>query len=154
MKFIVDAMLGRLAKWLRIMGYDTTYFHQVQDHDLVRMARAEERILLTRDRELTRRKGVTCLLIQSEKLEEQVAQLLREEGLNTDRAYSRCALCNALLLPVSKEQVSDRVPPYVLAQHVRFKLCPQCNKVYWRGTHWQRMQQRIEDIRRSRFTPW
>ena len=149
MKFLVDAMLGRLAKWLRIMGYDTAYFRQVEDHDLVRIARAEGRTLLTRDRELTRRKGVTSLFVQSDKFEEQVRQLLRDVGLKTDRDYSRCALCNTLLRPVDKEQVKDRVPPYVLRRHLYFSLCPECDKVYWRGTHWQRMQQRIEELRRG-----
>jgi len=149
MKFLADAMLGRLAKWLRMLGHDTAYFPQLEDHDLVRIARAEGRMLLTRDRELTRRKGLRCLLIEGDRFEEQMRQLLRDLDLNVDSPFSRCARCNTLLRPVSKEEVRDRVPPYVLHRHRHFSLCPRCDKVYWRGTHWQRMQQRVEEIRRG-----
>ena len=147
MKFLADAMLGRLAKWLRMLGYDTAYFPQLEDHDLVRMARAEGRMLLTRDRELTKRKGLRCLLIENDRFEEQMRQLLRDLDLNTDSSFSRCARCNTVLRSVSKEEVKEQVPPYILRQHVYFRLCPQCDKVYWRGTHWQRMRQRIDEIR-------
>lgn len=149
MKFLADAMLGRLAKWLRLLGYDTAYFSHIEDNDLVRIARAEGRMLLTRDRELTKRKGLRCLLIQSDRFEQQMRQLLRDLDLDTDSSFSRCARCNAPLRPASKEGVKKRVPPYVLRQHTHFSLCPQCHKVYWRGTHWQRIQQRINEIRRG-----
>ncbi len=149
MRFLADAMLGRLAKWLRILGHDTAYFSQIEDGDLVRIARAEGRTLLTRDRELTRRKGLRCLLIESDRFEEQMRQLLRDLDLKMDSSFSRCARCNTVLRAASKEEVKDRVPPYILRRHVHFSLCPHCDKVYWRGTHWQRMQQRIEEIRRG-----
>ena len=146
MKFLADAMLGRLAKWLRILGYDTTYSPQLEDHDLVRIARAEGRLLLTRDRELTKRKGLRCLLIEGDRFDEQMRQLLRDLDLNTDRSFSRCVQCNTVLRSVGKEEVNERVPLYVLHQHASFSLCPRCAKVYWRGTHWQRMRQRIDEI--------
>lgn len=146
MKFVVDAMLGRLAKWLRILGYDTAYYPRVEDHDLVRMARSEGRLLLTRDRELTRRKNLRSLLIESDSFGEQIRQLLRDLDLEVDRTESRCARCNTLLQSVSRQEVSGRVPAYVLRTHSEFRLCPQCDKVYWKGTHWERMRQRIEDI--------
>ncbi len=149
MKFLADAMLGRLAKWLRILGYDTVYFSQIEDSDLVRIARAEGRTLLTRDRELARRKGLRCLLIESDRFEEQMRQLLRDLDLDVDISSSRCARCNTVLRPVSKEEVEERVPPYVLRRHEHFSLCPRCDKVYWRGTHWQRMWQRVDEIRRG-----
>lgn len=149
MKFLADAMLGRLAKWLRMLGYDTVYFSQIEDSDLVRIARAEDRMLLTRDRELTRRKSLRSLLIESDGFEEQMRQLLRDLDLKIDGPFSRCARCNTVLRPASKEEVKERVPPYVLRRHARFSLCPHCDKVYWRGTHWQRVQRRIEEIRKS-----
>ncbi len=149
MKFLADAMLGRLAKWLRILGYDTAYFSQIEDSELVRIARAEGRMLLTRDRELARRKGFSCLLIESDRFEEQMRQLLRDLDLDVDSSSSRCARCNTALRPVGKEEVEERVPPYVLRRHEHFSLCPRCDKVYWRGTHWQRMWQRVDEIRRG-----
>jgi len=147
MRFLADAMLGRLAKWLRILGYDTAYFSQIEDGDLVRIARAEDRMLLTRDRELVKRKGLRSLLIESDRFQEQMGQLWRDLDLNMDGSFSRCTHCNTVLRLVSKEEVKERVPPFILSQHEHFSLCPRCEKVYWRGTHWQRMRRRIEEIR-------
>jgi uncharacterized protein with PIN domain len=153
MKLLADAMLGRLAKWLRVLGHDTAYFPQLQDHELMRLARAEDRTLLTRDRELTRRKGVRSVLIESDRFEEQLDQLLCDLDLDCTSQRPRCPRCNAALLPVTKEEVSTKVPPYVLSRHSDFTLCPHCDKVYWRGTHWRRMRERIDEIRERRFTP-
>lgn len=132
-----------------MLGYDTVYFSQIEDRDLVRIARAEGRMLLTRDRELTKRRGLSSLLIRSDGFEEQMRQLLRDLDLDVEASFSRCARCNSVLRPVGKEEVKERVPPYVLQRHEHFGLCPQCDKVYWRGTHWQRVQQRIDEIRRG-----
>lgn len=146
MKFIADTMLGRLAKWLRLLGYDTLYLPHVDDPTLARLARAQDRILLTRDVELTRRRGIKHLLIESEKVEEQVAQVLRAFKLSAREAFSRCAECNHRLESVSKEAVRGRVPPYVFSTQERFRRCAQCGRVYWRGTHWARMVAQIEDL--------
>jgi uncharacterized protein with PIN domain len=147
MKFLADAMLGRLAKWLRVLGHDTAYFPELEDHELVRLARAEDRTLLTRDRDLTRRRGLKSVLIESEKFEDQLGQLLRELDLDCESAAPHCPRCNAALLAITREQASERVPPYVLRRHSDFTLCPRCDKVYWRGTHWERMRQSVEEIR-------
>lgn len=147
MKFLADAMLGRLAKWLRILGYDTAYSPQVEDWDLVRIARAEGRMLLTRDRELTRRKGVRSLLIESDSFEDQMRQLLEDLDLSVDNSLSRCPRCNTALESITKEEAKERVPPYVYARHVHFSLCPKCDKIFWKGTHWERMRHRIDEIR-------
>ena len=152
-KFLVDAMLGRLAKWLRLMGYDTLYEAAADDHDLVRLARAEGRILLTRDRELAKRRGLTSLLIESDRFDEQLAQLLRDPQLNGQASAPRCARCNTLLEALDRKEAKGRVPSYVFSRYEKFTLCPQCDRVYWQGTHWQRMRQRIEDIRERAVTP-
>ncbi len=146
MKFLVDSMLGRLAKWLRILGYDALYFSSLDDNDLVRIARAQGRMVLTRDREMLRRRGVDCLFIESDDFREQIRQLLHDLNLNLDRSFSRCSVCNSPLQGVAKEAVWGRVPPYVFRTQERFSLCPQCGKIYWRGTHWQRMRERLKRL--------
>jgi len=139
-------MLGRLAKWLRILGYDTLYFSSLDDNDLVRIARAEGRMVLTRDRMMLRRKGIDSLLIESDDFREQIPQLLHDLHLNLDRSFSRCPVCNSPLQSVAKEAVRKRVPPYVFRTQEQFSLCPQCGKIYWRGTHWQRMRERLKRL--------
>lgn len=153
MKLVADAMLGRLAKWLRILGYDTIYFADLQDQELVRLARAEDRLLLTRDRDLTKRKGLRSLLIESDKLEEQLGQLLRDLALDVESPSPRCACCNTTLEPLERKEAKGRVPPYVYRRHREFTLCPRCDRVYWRGTHWQRMRERIREIRERCVNP-
>ncbi len=145
MKFVVDAMLGTLAKRLRILGYDTYYDPALDDHQLVRLARAERRVLLTRDRELARRRGVEVLLVASENLEEQIDQVLRALELVPDRPFSRCPICNTPLQTLDRQDAEARVPPYVAHTHTRFSHCPGCQKVYWRGTHWRQMAKALAE---------
>ncbi len=146
MRFLVDSMLGTLAKWLRILGYDTAYCAKADDNQLVRIARAEERILLTRDTGLAQRRGLRALLIASEILEEQLAEVVQTLGLRTDNAFSRCPVCNALLEDVPKYDAWGYVPPFVFQKQEAFKLCPECNQFYWRGTHWQNMVRQVERL--------
>ena len=147
MKFIVDGMLGRLAKWLRILGYDTAYFPHMDDDQLVRLARAEGRLLLTRDRGLARRRGLQCLLIESDHLEEQLGQVLAELALTGEHPFSRCPVCNTPLQKVKKPELEERVPPHIFRTHKDFSLCPNCDKIYWPGTHWARMQEKLAKFR-------
>ena len=148
LRFLADSMLGTLAKWLRILGYDTAYQSQLDDNQLVRLARAEGRILLTRDTGFLKRKGLRCLLIESEGLEEQLAQVLQAFGLHVDNPFSRCPVCNTVLEDVPKYEAWGQVPPFVFHTQERFRLCPECNRFYWRGTHWQRMLDRMERLKR------
>lgn len=136
-------MLGTLAKWLRILGYDTRFDPDLDDHQLVRLARAEDRILLTRDRELARRRGVSVLLVDSEDLSAQIGQVLADLDLEPDRSFSRCPVCNELLAEVDRETAQSRVPAYVARTQSRFRSCPACQRVYWRGTHWQQMDEQL-----------
>jgi len=147
LRFLADSMLGTLAKWLRILGYDTAYDAQLDDNQLVRLARAEGRILLTRDTGLRKRKGLRCLFIESEMLEEQLAQVLRTFSLHVDNPFSRCPVCNTALEDVPKYEAWGQVPPFVFQTQKRFSLCPECNRFYWRGTHWQRMLERMERLK-------
>ena len=146
-KFIVDGMLGRLAKWLRILGYDTAYLPRLDDNQLVRLARAEGRLLLTRDRGLARRRGLQCLLIESDYLEEQLRQILTELALTEENSFSRCPVCNTPLQRIEKTELEGRVPPHIFHTHKDFSLCPNCGKIYWPGTHWARMQEKLAGFR-------
>jgi uncharacterized protein with PIN domain len=139
-------MLGKLAKWLRLLGYDTAYDNAADDHELARRARAEGRVLLTRDRELAARRGLRALLIQSEVLEVQVREVQDALGPPPDPALSRCAVCNTVLEPVSSDDVADRVPPYVLRTQSDFRRCPGCGRVYWPGTHVDGMQEQLGQL--------
>jgi len=139
-------MLGTLAKWLRLLGYDTAYDNAAADPELARRARVEGRVLLTRDRELAGRRGLHTLLIQSEVLEEQVREVQGALGLPPDPALSRCAVCNAALETVSPDAVADRVPPYVLRTQTEFHRCPGCGRVYWPGTHVEEMRDRMGEL--------
>jgi uncharacterized protein with PIN domain len=139
-------MLGTLAKWLRILGYDTQYDPDLDDHQLVRLARAQDRVLLTRDRELARRRGLRVLLVTSERLDAQIGQVLAELELEPDRSFSRCPVCNAPLAEMDRETARSRVPAYVAQTHKTFKSCPACQRIYWRGSHWQRMDDQLARI--------
>ena len=146
-------MLGRLAKWLRILGHDTAYFPQLEDRELVRLARAEDRLLLTRDRDLTRRKGLRSLLVRSDRLEEQLEQLLSDLDLDIEGLPPRCVRCNTVLEVIERGEVRGRVPSYVFHRHGDFTLCSQCDKVYWRGTHWRRVREKVDEIRGRCVSP-
>jgi uncharacterized protein len=145
-KFLADTMLGRLAKWLRLLGYDTAYNPELDDGALARIARTENRVLLTRDVELSRRRGVLFELIESDEVAAQCEQVFKQFGLHTADAFSRCAECNVPLDEVSRESVRADVPAYVFQTQTRFRRCPRCRRVYWRGTHWARMIARMEDL--------
>jgi uncharacterized protein with PIN domain len=142
-KLLADGMLGRLTKWLRILGYDTTYNPHLDDNELVRRARAEGRWLLTRDHELAGRPGVHSLLVESERLPAQIAQVRSRVGPATARPFSRCPVCNAPLVETSPQDVRGQVPPFVLQSHSRFRRCPSCDRIYWPGSHWRRMREQL-----------
>lgn len=144
LRLLADCMLGKLAKWLRLMGYDTAYYNAASDPELARRARAEGRVLLTRDRELSIRRGLRTLLIQSEVLEEQVREIQSALGPPPHPPLSRCAVCNAVLETVSPADIADRVPPYVLRTQTEFRHCPGCKRIYWPGSHFQGMCDQIE----------
>ncbi len=146
MKFIVDSMLGTLAKWLRILGYDTLYFPNMDDDELAYRAMAEDRILLTRDQELARRRGVRAILIKNAPLEDQLLQVFQELKLERQNCFSRCPICNEPLKPVEKESVRGKVPPYVFQTQEQFKICPSCHRIYWKGTHWQKMKELLDKV--------
>ncbi len=149
-KFIVDNNVGKLAKWLRIMGYDTLFFNGSDDSRMIATALAEGRVILTRDTQIMRRRVVTdgqlkAILIKSDEPEQQMHQLI--DTLNLDcqfRSFAICLECNQPLLESSKQQVKDKVPPFVFQTQSQYMECPACHRIYWRGTHWQAMTKKLE----------
>lgn len=146
-KLLADGMLGRLARWLRILGYDTAFDAGADDWALIRRARAEARLLLTRDRQLAKRRGAPALLIESEELADQVQQVVSTVGASPEGAFTRCPVCNERLASLSREAARERVPPHVYRTQPEFRLCPACSRVYWRGTHWQRMREALDGFK-------
>jgi len=143
-KFIADVMVGKLARWLRVLGVDVAYSNTYEDDEIIRIACAEDRIILTRDTGLAaRRSAAQAVLIKSDDYLQQIDQVIRELGLTKFDVFSRCLECNVVLTAVSKETVFDRVPPYVYLTQERFALCPSCNRVFWHGTHADQMLKRI-----------
>ena len=136
-RLLLDCMLGRLARWLRLIGYDAAYENAAEDQELARRARFEGRVLLTRDFELASRRGLRTLLIGSKDLEEQVRQVLAVLPIAYSDRTPRCSQCNHPLNPVERAEVADRVPPYVLREHADFHLCSECGRVYWPGSHFE-----------------
>ncbi len=139
-------MLGRLAKWLRLLGFDTCYADQLSDHQIAARARAEGRVVLTRDREMARRKGIRCLFINSQILEEQLEQVVAALGLPSPEAAPRCPQCNGQLAEVSRSEVRPHVSAYVWRTHHQFHHCQGCDKYYWPGSHWNRIQSTIAQV--------
>jgi len=147
-RFLADSNVGRLARWLRVLGYDAAYEPALPDGQVVARALAEHRVLLTRDADMMRRRVITsgalqAILLRHDRVEDQVRQVLTELALEPAQALSRCLDCNAELEPRAKDAVADRLPPYVRATQERFSECPSCTRIYWPGTHWERMQARI-----------
>jgi uncharacterized protein with PIN domain len=149
MKLLADAMLGRLAKWLRILGYDTAYLADTDDFEVMRKAKAENRLILTQDHDLADRRGIRALLVESEILEDQLRQVWAEIGAPPEPLFSRCPVCNEPLVEAAAELVQTRVPPYVQRTQSRFSLCVACDRLYWPGSHWERMQELIAGLRKE-----
>jgi uncharacterized protein len=152
--FFADAMLGRLARSLRMLGYDTAYEKDISDEALIARVLTEHRWLLTRDRYLVQRKVLRDrqTLIVSDYLQDQLRQLRSELHLElnlSDRTASRCAECNSILRLIPHEEAVRTVPAYVANLHPQFVQCPNCGRIYWPGTHWAHMLTRFQELRTS-----
>ncbi len=151
--FFADAMLGRLARWLRILGYDTAYEKVIEDDVLIERALREDRWLLTRDGYLAQRKVLRGrhTLLTSDRVEGQLRQLHRELKIElsvSDQRGYRCADCNVALLPISHDEAVPLVPPFVAQQYREFLHCPRCRRVFWPGTHWDDLRGRLTVIKK------
>jgi len=136
-RFIADVMLGRLAKWLRISGFDVLYSNKFSDDELVKISNSEERVLLSRDIRLLLRKAVRhFIFLESQDLQDQIRQVFKALSLETvPSLLTRCLSCNEPLRDITPDEVRDAVPPFVFETQRVFKSCPKCGKIFWAGTH-------------------
>lgn len=144
--FLCDAMLGKLCRWLRLLGFDCLYAGvEMKDREIADLAEREMRFLLTKDRELAS-KGPRTLLVESVPLESQLAEVFSRLGLTPDLSLmgSRCSQCNGVLLSVEKDAIENMVPPHVFAVHDHFRRCRGCGRIYWSGSHLKRIRDRLE----------
>jgi len=142
--------VGKLTKWLRMMGYDTLFFDGSDDSLMVRKALVDGRAILTRDTGIMKRRVVTsgrlrAILINSEEPEQQMQQLMEALDLKRQfRPFTLCLECNQPLVARSQEDVKDRVPPHVYKTQSQYMECPACHRIYWQGTHWVAMTRKME----------
>ncbi len=149
MKFLVDRMLGKLAKELRILGYDTAYYRGGDAYQLIKLAREEGRVILTRNSKLIpRRPEDRIVRVMEEKPALQLRELIQKKviSMNEENLFSRCLLCNILLDKISREEAEGKVPDFVFIQQKDFSRCPQCLRIYWQGSHQEHMQKKVEDL--------
>ncbi len=148
MKFIVTRELGRLAKWLRILGFDTVYVTQINSGSLIIQALRDDRIILTRNHRLPKSAGARIILLESERIKEQLQEVLHKLHLNPqpETMFIRCTICNEVLKRVDKGSVKTQVPEYVFSTQEDFFSCPKCSRVYWQGTHWGNVKATLREI--------
>jgi len=154
MQFLLDGMLGRLTRWLRMIGCDAYYSRDGSDADLMRQAREDSLVLLTCDVQLYRvaiARGVECFLIQGTNESERLANLAARFNieLKIDTERSRCPACGALIKCVNKEKIATRIPTATFKLYQSFWVCPNasCAKVYWQGSHWKRIEETLQNAR-------
>jgi len=142
-------MLGKLAKELRMLGYDTLYYRGENTYPLIKLAREEGRVILTRNTKLLpRRPEDRIVRVMEDKPALQLRELIQKKviSLNEENLYSRCLLCNHLLDEMPREEVEGKVPDFIFYQQKEFSRCPQCLRIYWKGSHQDHMQKKIEEL--------
>lgn len=144
--FIVDCMLGRLAKWLRVLGFAAHYSRDIQDDDLIQASRIPGHILLTRDTGLIKRSDIgPYLFIGSDCLQEQLGEVFRSLSitLDPDKFLTRCLSCNGSLESIPGDMVQGKVPDFIFTSHRLFSKCKECGKIYWQGSHRRKIDKMI-----------
>lgn len=148
MRFIISGELGRLAKWLRILGYDASYFDSIKRGELIIQSLREGRMILTRDHRLKDHRGIKMVHVKSDLVEEQLKQTIAELKLKIKETglFTRCVICNKPLEETPKEEVSSKVPPYVFKTAASFRKCSSCGRIYWAGTHWTNVKKFVASL--------
>ena len=143
-KFVADHMLGSLARWLRMMGYDTVYDKSKDDPDIAKLARAESRFILTRDKELSKEPG--SILLENEDLDSQLRAVAARYGLKFSEDMIRCSTCNGELSDLPKSEAQGNVPEGAYQVNEKFWRCSACQKIYWKGSHWEGISARLKKL--------
>lgn len=152
MRFIADSMLGRLAKWMRAIGCDVSYYRKIEDSELVDLAMKEGRLILTRDTLLIKRRKAkgNFFFVEGNSYKDQLRQVIRHFSIDPYKdLLTRCVECNLPLVDVDRETVKDRVPEYVYMTQETFRSCPKCHRIYWSATHKEDMMRTLKEIRPS-----
>lgn len=148
MKFLLTREVGRLAKWLRILGFDARY-EPSQDKSFAMLeALKEERVLVTRNRRFGTRHGGTVIFVTRDAVKDQLKELFAKLSIGIDRSliFSRCTLCNIVLAAADKRTVEKEVPAYVYLTSHEFMRCSSCGRIYWKGTHWGNVEEILKEI--------
>ena len=150
MKFLADGMLGKLTRWLRMLGYDVKYAKNLDDKILIKIAKAEKRILLTRDVELYKQaksQHSQTFFVEEKTEAERLAALSKRYGLSLELNpnMSRCPKCNTKIKPTKKEKVFNRIPSSTKTFYDKFWKCPNCEQIYWQGSHWKRITETLKE---------
>ena len=152
MKILCDQMLGTLAKWLRILGFDTFYVNaEMSDEDLLNIAKGENRTIFTRDKELIirgKKKNLNFIPIVTTDLDLQLNKVLKHVNIDEKSILSRCTLCNTVLDTVEKNKAQGKIPSKVFENNEKFWFCSKCNKFYWMGSHYNEMINKIDKIKK------
>ena len=147
-RFAVEKTLGRLTKWLRLLGFDTRYESELTGKKFIDTLETD-RILLTRTRRIQNQlESRKLIFVESDHLAQQLNQIFRELGLKASqtRPFSRCLQCNVPIISVEKASIRGRVPDYIFEIHDRFQKCPECNRIFWRGSHTRRSFEKIQQV--------
>jgi uncharacterized protein with PIN domain len=153
MKFITDGMLGKLTRWLRLLGFDVEYANDIDDKKLMTMAKKEKRILLTRDLELFQQataRGADAFLVEGRTEPERLASMAKkfQFPLEIDVTVSRCPKCNTKIKPVAKDSVAEKIEKATFTYYNEFWQCPNCGQIYWQGAHWKRITETLENAKK------
>lgn len=159
MKFVADRMLGRLSRWLRLFGYDTLEIKKQENEDdlLLELAEKEDRILISRDALLIRKaikKGLGAYDVQSPRIMEQLFEMQSQFNLSFEPKMDRCTLCNSLIRKIDPSEIEllktkEYVHPERLEKRTELWICDNCGQVYWQGSHWKNILQRVNELRKS-----
>ncbi len=154
MMFIADSMLGDLARWLRMLGYDTLYSRRLDDWRILQLAERDGRIIITRDRGLymrARKRRLKAVLIDGNNMVEILAKLALKTGLRLDfdPSTTRCPYCNVRLEAITKAEALSLLPQKVVTTYDSFWKCPKCGRIYWQGSHWKTIREVLKNARRA-----